>query len=394
MAKTAKRIDLSKDKTSPYVKSVIRKIDRSLAEQVKVINVPAFRALDKSIHAESYFMNYKDFAAILGDNVKLLDRMMMHSICEFLTEDIVDAMSKSKGQVGVWDKYSVYNVLAAATTFMLNSDTNEKYLTGLQYVSLNSEELAKFPENSYMAFSDYNPNRFVQMCLTIRNVALEAIGGIMEKGIPNIFVHKIGGNTQLKMFELKRAFMQNDMNAALNVYKNQGIEDLSTTPATESLVRVFTDNFEKPFMAMLYSHLLNGGFSENVVNLTMGTVRLHILFDDPVGKMLSDINITVRLVSKIGNKNVGVEYVTTIGDEFDGATTDLEQISKTKQETYGKKIRKFYLDMCVFTANTYMQVIRTNNENSTDDASGDVTDISESDLDKLLEDGLDTDPVE
>lgn len=402
MASIVKRIDLSKDKTSPYVRSVVRKVDRELADQVKMINVPVFKAMEKSITTEAFFLNHTDFVAIMGDNVKLLDRMMMHAICHTLTDDLYDAMCKNKGQIGVWDCHTIYNILAAAITFMANSDTGEKYLTGLQYVSVNNAELAQFPENAYMAFSEYNPNRFVQMCMSIRNVAMEAIGGIMEKGIPNLFAFRTGSNIQLKLYEIKRMYMENDMQALWHTYQEMGVEDLKTTPATENLIRVFTDNFEKPFISMLYSNLMNGGFSENIVNLTMGTVRLHVMYDDPVDKNLYDVAITIRLVTKIGEKNYAVEYTTTIGEEFDSVILTLEQLSKNKQETFGKKLRKFYLDMCTFVLNTYMQVIRDNKADKETAAINDDTsintkgvDIEESEFDELLKDsGVDTVSVE
>lgn len=88
MPSRVKMINLNKDKVSPAVRKMVANIDGELKLQARMSNIPVFRLLGTStITTESFFLNHVDYEAILGQNVDILDRMMMSAICKTLTSD-------------------------------------------------------------------------------------------------------------------------------------------------------------------------------------------------------------------------------------------------------------------------------------------------------------------
>lgn len=361
----AKKINTETEKIAAPIRLVIKRIDHSLNEQVKECNVPVFKVLEKAITTEGFFRNHVDFMAILGkENIEILDRMVMHAICEDLSNSLYEDIHDTKGYVGVWDHNTIYNIIAAVVTFMKHDTTVETYFTAKQFAVISDEDLQKLAKNTYMAFSEYNPNRFFEICMQIRLVAVDVIQGIMKEKIPTAFVHTNNITLGARLTETYRSYMHDDITAAIEkicAECNCTSDDINTMMSSETAVQIFTKYFEKPFLTMMTITLQNSGLSENVINLMLGSSRIHILYDDPTKVKFVDTTINYRFVSELNNR-VNVTFTTKIGDVLTVALSDLETMAKTRKENYGKAIRKLILELCQYSANTYMETIRLNKQ--------------------------------
>ena len=369
-SKQRKPVELDRDKTTPYARQFVGRIDRTLAEQVRMCNIPIFMVMSKTITAENYFINRVQYCAILGDNVSLLDRMMSHAICKTLADDISSVIEDKKSYVGVWDQNTVYNIIAAACTIMKNESSDELYLTGLQYASVKDDDDLKehCPAGSYMPFSEYNPNRFTQMCMYIRNVALEAIGKIIEVKIPSLFLcahpdRTKGDALALRFADLAKEYFEPVVKEYYETARegDMGLDAMMDAPATEESINAFVKRYESVFLKMLGDMLAATGLSTNLGNLMLGTSRLHILYDDPLGKKFGDVELAFRLTHTNEDGTLWhVVYNTKVRDEI--TIGSLGSMLKTPAIKYGKRMRKYILDVLQFALNVYTATMRDNAE--------------------------------
>lgn len=369
-----KNIDLSKNKVSGHVSKAVRMVDRSLQDQISEINVPVFRVLKHDITVEKFFLNHSDFEALLGTNIAILDRMMAHAICSTLAEDLTTAIAedrKALGYVGVWDQYTVYNIFAALVTFMKHDSKPEMYFTAHQYATISQEDLEKLDEGSYMPYSDYNPNRFYQVMIQLRNAAINVVAGIMSEGIPTAFIHPKDVGLTTFMVDTYSVNMKNDIELALKTIAGTSDEvfnaavianGLCVEAASERKITAIVNCFEKPFLYMISDYLKKSGLSQNAINMMLSTCRVHILYTDPKDKTMGEVGLTYILSAEElkDHAPMRVEYKTTIQDIMDMAILK-DSLSKTKKENLGKPLRTFILDLCAFVCNIYMAVIRINN---------------------------------
>lgn len=400
-----KMLDFTKDKTSAPVKKAVHQVDMLFRQQVHDANIPALRVLEKIINVDSFFLNHLDFEAILGSNIDLLDRMMMTAICSVLTKDIQESIADAKlNYVGVWDEHTIYSIAGATVTFMKHDTKTETYLTALQFEKISQEDLDKFPTASYMPFSEYNPNRFFQQMINIRAVVLNTISGIIQHKIPKAFLASDEQPLSLRLVNYYQSIMQNDMKTIVSECKYVTVPEdnplygtFSEQPATEKLVRRITDYFEKPFMSFIALILQESGLSQNIINMMLGMSRLHLIYEDPVDKILGDVGVTVMLTTERSglSKPTKVEYHTTIRDMTDMALLNMTNLSKSRWDTYGKPIRTFILDLCTYAINIYCDTMEMNKPKETPvayinesaeaaPASDDVQDMDIEEMTKLL----------
>ena len=127
-----KMLDLSNEKTSAPVKKLVAEVNRIFTNQVKSSNIPVLKVLEKNLDIENFFTHHIDLEAIMGDNVDLLDRMMLSAISQYVTNDILTSIDDAKMKyVGVWDNYTIYSIASAVVTFMKSDFDTEKIPTDL-----------------------------------------------------------------------------------------------------------------------------------------------------------------------------------------------------------------------------------------------------------------------
>lgn len=386
-AKKSKSVDLTanKEHTSSLVTQQVRVINRSLVNQAKTCNIPFFRVMSGSLSMESYFMNHTDYAALMGDNVGILDRMMKHAICDYLTVDIHENIKDSSGFIGVWDVYTIYNIAAVVTTIMKSDSSDDLYLTSHQYEVISDEDLAKLPTGTYMKFTEYNPTRFMQILLQIRQVILDTMAGIMKDGLPNAFLspNLQGTALMMKHAELFEETMRDAIHAADEELKRLNPEYTMDTPATEKMISRIAEATEEPFITMIIALLTNSGLSENVINLALGTSRFHIVFDDPKDKKIGDIKLTFML--RHGEeKPISVASSYQVKDMFD-LVMHLDKVTKKVKKTIGTALRAAILNFTTFVVNVYFATMDENAKAREIDEA----DVEDVDIDSDLLDSLD-----
>lgn len=364
------------ERTSALVTQQVRVINRSLVNQAKICNIPFFRVMAGSLSVESYFMNHVDYEALMGKNIGVLDRMMKHAICDYLAVDIHENIKDYSGFTGVWDVYTIYSIAAVVTTIMKSDSSTDLYLTSHQYEMISDEDLANLPAGTYMKFTEYNPTRFMQILLQIRQVVLETMAGIMKDGLPNAFLapNLEGVQLTMKHAELFESTMHDAIIEADEELKRINPEYTMSSPATEKMITRIVEATEKPFITMIMSLLTNSGLSENVINLALGTSRFHIIFDDTKDRKLGDIKLTFMLrYGDDENRPVSVATSYQIKDMFD-LVLHPDKVTKKSKKAIGTALRAAILNFTTFTVNVYFATMDKNSR---------VEDIQEIDMDGI-----------
>lgn len=353
-----KTVNMTKDRTVAIARNIEKSINRSIQEQITEINVPIFTILKKQLSLDAYFLNYVDLKAIMGDNVRLLDRMVLQSINSFITEQVYAAIKEKPGMVGVWDKYTIFSIASTVTTIFKHDEKEEKYLSALPYVVISEEDLQSLPEGSYMSFSEYNPNRFTQILSQIQIKVIDTIADLMSNAIPNIFLNN-GNKSEDLVLRLVDSFKTNCESAEIRLS-----EDFLKSTVNEKNIVEFVHEIETPFFSTIVAFMHNSGISDNLIKLFLSS-RLMILFDDPVeakNKKMKDINLSFMMrYQDVDNRfnpiTASVSY--PIGELY-SILMDYENMSKSAKVRFGKMLRKAILTYNVMALDIYFALMAAN----------------------------------
>lgn len=346
------------NKVDNAVTKYIKGFDKKLAMQVKDIHIPSFMVLQKNITTQSFFMDHIEYEAIMGDAVKLLDRMMLNIISEFITDQILDSM-KNEYYIGVWDRYTVYSVAAATVTFMKHDSKPITYLTEKQFVTISEEDLAKLPEGSYMPFGEYNPTRLMQMINRIKNLVTVTMSNIMVRGVPNTFISPDGTSSGQSKFIFDRFFdLVKNADLDLKIKPND--------PIAEKNILMFSDTFEKPILTYLSNELNQAGLSSNVINLFLGTCDFKVIYDVPEKEVMNNLVYEYRMVSKDERFETPVIAAVTFEakDLFAIYNADKrEDIAASRATKIGNLLRKAILTYTEGVISLYVSTVAANKAN-------------------------------
>lgn len=351
-----KKSSTPKNKETTYISRQMKIFEKSLADQVKQIHVPVFDVMKNNITIESFFLNHIDYEAIMGKNVKLLDRMIIHIICDFIAERITDNM-KNYYFIGVWDKYTIYSIAAATVTFMKHDSKPDLYLTALPYATISQEDLDKLPEGSYMPFSDYNPTRFIQMASNIMKSVTNTMSKIMVDGVPHAFISPEGKSSTIAPFIYQRFY--NKIKSSITELPCN-VND----PTTEKNIMKFSDTIETPIMEYISTELKESGLSDNIINLFLGASNLHIIYTVPENEKMGGVVYLFNMESKDdrfetinAGYNISAKDIVAIVE-----SNSINDIAKTRRNAIGKDLRNMIIDFTTAAVSLYVSTMAANSE--------------------------------
>lgn len=349
-----KKSSTPRNKETTYINQQMKIFEKKLADQVKQIHVPVFDVLKKNITIESFFMNHIDYEAIMGKNVKLLDRMIIHIICEFISDRITEDM-KNYYFIGVWDRYTVYNVAAATVTFMKHDTKPDLYLTAHQFAVISQEDLDKLPKGTYMPFSEYNPARLMQMISSIITTVTNMMSKIMVEGVPHALISPEGKSSTVPLFIFQRFY--NKIKAS-ELELPCGISD----PTTEKNIMKFSDMIETPIMEFISVELKEAGLSDNIINLFLGANNLHIIYEVPENEKMGGVKYLFNMESKDGRFDpIKVGYEITAKDIINIIESEsIDNIAKTRIKTIGTDLRNMIITFTTAAISLYVSTMAAN----------------------------------
>ena len=351
-----KKTTTPKNKETTYIARQMKIFEKSLTDQVKQIHVPVFDVMKNNITIESFFLNHIDYEAIMGKNVKLLDRMIIHIICDFIAERITEDM-KNYYFIGVWDRYTIYSVAAATVSFMKHDQKPDLYLTALPYVTISQEDLDKLPEGSYMPFSDYNPTRFIQMASNIMKSVTNTISKIMVDGAPHAFISPEGKSSTVGAFIYQRFY--NKIKGS-NIELPCGVNDSTT----EKNIMKFSDAIETPIMEYISTEMKESGLSDNIINLFLGASNLHIIYEVPENEKMGGLNYLFNMESKDDRFDpIKVGYTVNVKDIISIVESNsIDDITKTRRTSIGKELRSMIINFTTAAVSLYVSTMAANSE--------------------------------
>lgn len=345
------KIDLTANKTSAPVNKLISRINRTFIEFLKKSNVPTFIALTKTISIESYFLDHDTYKQLFGDiTIQLFDQIATTAINSIIAEDVTSAINKAGYFVGLWDIHTIYDIVNAATTIMVGDEDGRLYFTAQQYHSITKEDLAKLQVGTYMPFDEYNPNRLYEQIQHIIGLTAYTVNDIIKNRWPKAYFC----TEKIPMFDR----IYNDFGTFM---KDDVMKDImSDTIYTERLIRQLTDSFDKPFMSYVSALLTESGLCEGIVLNMLSSVKLHVLYQEPEDHKMGSVILDMMFVAEKVEGKPSINFSITVGDLFtciNHANNPDIKVSKTKVEKFGRNVKKYLNDLCMFSVKLYLEAM-------------------------------------
>ena len=347
-----KTVDVSgkNNKVETVVKNFVNAINKSVKKKMSDFNVPIFEVLKDTFSLELYFLNYASLDRLLGNFMRQLDRIVIESIVDTMAEDLVETMDKtSGGYIGIWDNYTVRDMYI--NTLMVAHDENGYYFTtkGVAKLAAETKDFV-YPEESIMYFKDYNPNKFFVFTAHLRKTITTMISNYINNNLPLVFSCGDKPNLNEALYNLFMEFM--------TVRENTDEQINNTTiGGTDEYIKNFFDIFDRPFLNMVGTILLNCGLSEDLVNETMRNSTFSGVYDDPAKVAIINLTIVYTLRSKLNERNAA-SISFRIDDMCKMLTTPIGEYPKKQVAAFGKLFKKFILDCCTMVANMNIDLIQ------------------------------------
>ena len=335
-------------------KKLINMINKEMKREFVSVHIPFLEVNCDWITLESYFLNYEEFNELMGSNVTVLTDIVEHSIAKVLATDLYNKIQSSNSFIGRWDYEVVYN--------LVKTNIHISTLNNIHYIALVSalKDLKTFsdlPIDGKLEFGEYNPEKFTEFCDRIMNVVLNTAESYMSNNVPRAFAH---GKSSINTIFYER--FHNTMEVPVQNFMRELMETIDTSdmksteysadylkiPATEKQVQTFVNQFDKPFLTMMYGMLAESGLSLEVINDAITSSRVHMSYEDPLNRKLYDLKLDYKVVYD----DQMIIYESSIGELV---TMGINHVSKTKAEQYGRKLKKFYTDFVSFVSAVYLK---------------------------------------
>lgn len=335
-------------------KKLINSINKEMKREFVSVHVPFLEVNSDWMNLESYFLNYEEFSELMGSNITILTDIAEHAIAKVLATDLYNQIQGSNSFIGRWDYEVVYN--------LVKSNIHVSTLNNVHYIALVSalkdlKTFSELPIDGKLEFSEYNPEKFTEFCTRIMNVVLNTAQSYMTNNVPRAFAHgKSSINTIFyeRFHDTMEVPVQNFMRELMETVDTSDMKsteysaDYLKIPATEKQVQSFVNQFDKPFLTMMYGMLAESGLSLEVINDAITSSRVHMSYEDPLNRKLYDLKLDYKVVYD----NQTIVYESSIGELV---TMGINHVSKTKAEQYGRKLKKFYTDFVSFVSAVYLK---------------------------------------
>lgn len=364
--KGMRRIDTTAEKVSAPVRKFVADVEDAYRAQLKDCNIPVFRLIydnPEMATINSFFLNHLEYEAILGIHIDILDRMMMTAISDRITKDILASIDGSEMVYpGIWDTHTVYSIVGAACTFMKHDTLPERYFTLLQYDVISQEDLDAQPAASYMPFSQYNPNRFVEITMGIRQLAITTIASILQTKMPRAFLSSKDSPLWQRFYDRYNANIASAVTELTDGDTNAFLE----RDATENGIEAFVTSFERPFLTLMIDLMIDSAVSPYLINMMLRDSTVKVIYEDFMTeegelKKLGDIDVTYSLMLADDPSKSSCSFIINMRDAIELAQSGIE-IDKTRREAFGKSLRTFLFSICAHAINVFAHNVEKNPE--------------------------------
>ncbi len=346
--KSAKMIDLTKEKTSPAVTKFITRVNKMFVTFLKKSNVPVFMATAKNASVESFFLDYDTYKAVFGEiGIQLFEQCFLTALNTIIADDVTSAIDKSDAFVGLWDSHTIYDIASNATTIMVGDEDGRRYFTAHQYHTISADDLAKLAVGTYMPFDEYNPNRFYQQVHHIIGLSVSVVKNIIKNRWPKLYYSDETSVVTGRFYATLGAYLRDGSVSKINI----------SDPYEERTIRQFMDELDKPLMTMTAALLDDSGLSHATVLSFLSAVKLHLVYSESASGHVGDTTVTLMLVADSLNGKPAVSFDITIKDLMACYETCLEgkQASKTRIEKFEKSIKRYINDLCMMAIKVYIE---------------------------------------
>ena len=318
--KGKKTIDLTKNRTPNVVTKYIGNIRTECVRMLKESHIPVFKemASDTAI-VKNYFLNRSMNIGLLGENIKLFDRIFRYSVARVVTRDIKDAINNDKCcYPGIWTDEAIFSLILNMLniTTLVDSPEEGYFITVTPYNT--RENTTEMVSSMSMPFAEYNPNRLYQLCLTLQNNVIECI-------VKHISNEKLTALLCINEIPLAMRYARefgSILNTRLNIDELLSSDDV--TELVNNQAQKFIDNVKTPLLLYLTTLLETSGLSVDAINKMLSFTMVTSYYsvqDDNRTRFIAEGNM-IRYVFRYNKKNENESIFTSF-------TCDVMDLIKT-----------------------------------------------------------------
>ena len=343
-------IDLTQNKTDPYVTTVNKSIDTRFRMILGSDHIGLHKKLRSKITLSNYMLSYKVYQSIMSDKLyTLTNGYLKQSIQKEVSKLVLEVLDQ-KQTPGYWE-YAVDAMSAFTIQITVDENTNEPYVLVRPIV------LKDYADGvNKMRFGEYNPNRMMQLIDVAVKIIYNEILDTVSTQYPSHDLVNISDEQDSTDIGTHRFAVH--MTPVINNFMN---DHSMHNHVTETLARSFVEYIERPLMIYIVDQLMSMGINSSLIETALKDMSLHAVYQyDPektrhFGAIKCSYMAVLPHILDTEEKPIQCSFNFTYGDIIDlvSSVSNPEAISKTRRKKISVALRGFIknmLDMVISVA--------------------------------------------